>query len=247
MKHKFEIVLPYYKRPEMVKNALESIKNSTYTNWHLSFIDDSGDNSFGTTLYDYGLDPTKISYTPILDSDEQKKEQGYSRHGEFMNYAIEDSDADIIIILCDDDALCHDYMKKLNRFYNDHPYAMWSFCYLNFFDPSIGPYDDPYIVVDSKMIKFNNNLMNQWKAPIHPANKVDSAQVTFKRKVFTEYPIRYPSGVSVNLDSAIMKQIYQYCGVCFPNFLIGQYKGVFSDQMGERIKKGIDIYQTEIK
>ena len=55
MNLKFLIVLAYYKRPNMVLNALHSIANLTYNNWHLAFIDDSGDDSFKETLFTYGL------------------------------------------------------------------------------------------------------------------------------------------------------------------------------------------------
>lgn len=34
------ILLFYYNRPELVKNALFSIKNNNYVNWKLAFIDD---------------------------------------------------------------------------------------------------------------------------------------------------------------------------------------------------------------
>ncbi len=43
---KFELIIAYYKRLKIVLNALESIKNSGYENWHLTFINNSGDNSF---------------------------------------------------------------------------------------------------------------------------------------------------------------------------------------------------------
>ena len=61
MNLKFLIVLVYYKRPKMVLNALESIKNLSYGNWQLDFIDDSGDEVFRETLFNFGLDNNKIN------------------------------------------------------------------------------------------------------------------------------------------------------------------------------------------
>ena len=40
---KFLILLFYYNRPEMVKNALQSINESTYTNFTIAFIDDGSE------------------------------------------------------------------------------------------------------------------------------------------------------------------------------------------------------------
>ena len=37
---KILILLFYYDRPEMVKNALKSIENSSYKNFTIAFIDD---------------------------------------------------------------------------------------------------------------------------------------------------------------------------------------------------------------
>ena len=113
---KFLIILAYYKRPVMVFNALNSIKNLQYQNWHLDFIDDSGDDSFKETLLNSGLDNSKIRYIPTYDTDEMKKSIGGSRHGHFMNESIKNSDADVVVILCDDDAIISDGLNKLDKF-----------------------------------------------------------------------------------------------------------------------------------
>ena len=57
---KFELIIAYYKRPKIVLNALESIIKSTYDNWHLTFVDDSGDDSFKETFLNFGFDKSKI-------------------------------------------------------------------------------------------------------------------------------------------------------------------------------------------
>jgi glycosyltransferase involved in cell wall biosynthesis len=122
---KFEIVLVYYKRPQIVLNALDSIKQLQYKNWHLTFIDDSGDDSFKDTLLQYGLDNEKVTYVASFDSEEMKKEQGGSRHGYFMNEAIYTSDSDIVVILCDDDAIVDGYFEYLDEYYQLNPEINW--------------------------------------------------------------------------------------------------------------------------
>jgi glycosyltransferase involved in cell wall biosynthesis len=137
---KFEIILAYYKRPKIVLNALNSILNSTYTNWHLSFIDDSGDELFKEDLFNFGFNNEKIEYIPILMSDSEKSSLGGSVHGKYMNEAIKKTDSDIIIILCDDDAIDHSYMENLNIFFNSNPDEMWCYSHVKFFNPNIESY-----------------------------------------------------------------------------------------------------------
>ena len=135
---KFLIILAYYKRPVMVFNALNSIKNLQYQNWHVDFIDDSGDDSFKETLLTAGLDNSKITYIPTYDTDEIKKSVGGSRHGHFMNESIRNSDADVIVILCDDDALISDGLNKLDKFYTENPTINWSYSFVKYYNPTTG-------------------------------------------------------------------------------------------------------------
>jgi len=234
----FLIILAYYKRPKMVLNALESIKNLTYQNWSLEFIDDSGDNNFESTLLNYGLDNSKVNYVAINDSEEQKLIQGGSRHGEFMNKAIHSSDSDVVVILCDDDALTSNYLKFLDSYYQLNPKVNWAYSKVRFFNPSSQHY-----LESTKTTSFTHqgtiyNNLNEWDGPINPYCKVDGSQVSFRTKVFKEGEIYYPSPQTRNLDAYIFDQIYSKYGKCYPTYFYGQHKGAFSDQLGNRFNTG---------
>jgi glycosyltransferase involved in cell wall biosynthesis len=228
------IVLVYYKRPKIVLNALESIKKLTYQNWNLEFIDDSGDDGFKSTLLNYGIDNSKINYVAVGDSEEQKIFQGGSRHGEFMNKAIHNSESDIIIILCDDDAICDGYFEYLNEYYQLNPEVNWAYSKVLFFDPTKVHYLQSSFTTDYISKGFDFNTLNQYEDPIYPYCKVDGSQVSFKTKVFKEGNIFYPFPQTKNLDASIFLEIYNKYGYCYPTFTYGQYKGVFEGQLGSR-------------
>jgi glycosyltransferase involved in cell wall biosynthesis len=239
---KFLIILAYYKRPKMVLNALESIKNLSYQNWNLEFIDDSGDDDFKSTLLNYGLDNSKINYVAICDSEEQKLVQGGSRHGEFMNNAIHNSDSDVVIILCDDDAIIDGYFEYLNEYYNLNPEVNWAYSKVMFFNPSLDHYSQSTLTTNYTHQGSVYNTLNQYEEPIYPYCKVDGSQVSFRTKVFKEGNIFYPSPQTRNLDAAIFSKIYNQYGYCYPTFTYGQYKGVFEDQLGNRFKDNNNEY-----
>lgn len=244
----FLIILAYYRRPKMVLNALESIKNLTYQNWNLEFIDDSGDDDFKSTLLNYGLDNSKVNYTAIFDSEEQKELQGGSRHGEFMNKAIHNSNSDVVIILCDDDAIINGSFEYLNEYYQLNPKVYWAYSKVLFFDPSKEHYSEA-----TKECRYTHpgssyEILNSWETPIYPYCKVDGAQVSFRTKVFKEGNISYPSPQTRNLDAAIFEKIYNQYGYCYPTFTYGQYKAAFDDCMGNRFKNNVNdeykIYES---
>jgi glycosyltransferase involved in cell wall biosynthesis len=242
-KLKFLIILIYYKRPTIVLNALESIKNLSYNNWQLDFIDDSGNEEFKETLLNYGLDNSKVNYISINDSESNKISQGGSRHGAFMNNSIHNSDSDIIIVLCDDDALVNGYFEYLNEYYQLNPEVNWAYSKVLFFDPTKEHYTNSTSYPRYNHAGSTYHNLNKYENPINPHCKVDSSQVSFRTKVLKEGKIYYPSPQTRNLDAHIFEEICSKFGYCYPTFTYGQYKGAFKDQLGNR---WVDI-QNEFK
>lgn len=234
--YKFEIILAYYKRPKIVLNALESILKSTYSNWHLTFIDDSGDDSFKESLLSFGFDNSKVTYVPIMMPDDEKIEIGGSIHGEYMNQSIKKTDSDIIIILCDDDAFSHDYMENLNSFFNKNPNEMWAYSHVRFFNPDKEHYSKSKEVCED--ISLNKVNLNENFLPINPYCKVDSAQVVFKRDAYIKKNVWYPSPATINLDAYIFNKMFSSWGPCMFTGFFGQNKGWFENQMGVRHRAG---------
>ena len=237
---KFEIILVYYKRPKMVLNALNSIKSLNYDNWHLSFIDDSGDDSFKGSLFSFGLESSKISYIPVMMNDEEKIKIGGSVFGKFINEAIKKTDSDIIILLCDDDALMPNYLNDLNDFYGKNPQEVWAYCHVKFFNPEVESYEKATLIPWSKV--FNTSNLNAYKERIYPSCRVDSSQVSFKKRAFMESNRWFPFPQTKDLDRSIFEKFSTFWGTCpFAN-CYGQYKGWFENQLGYRHKiKGSDF------
>lgn len=221
---KFHILLPYYRRPEIVIGALNSVIDSTYKNYKLSFIDDSGDESFKQTFLSLGSFKEE-DYVPVLMSDKEKQSIGGSIIGKVMNSEISNYESDKIIILCDDDALFPDYLEKLNNFYTKNPDNLWSYCYVSIFNPLEESY---------KTSKINlSTSLNQYTTPIHPWHKVDASQVSFSRDYFIKTTgFSYP--LTRNLDADIYNKLFPILGNCAPNYIIGQYKGTHEKQLGNR-------------
>lgn len=231
---KFLIVLAYYKRPKMVLNALSSIKDMKYSNWQLDFIDDSGDEDFRETLFDFGFDNSKVNYIPTFDTDEMKKSIGGSRHGKFMNDSIKNSDAEIVIVLCDDDALDVNYLENLNRYYEKNKSILWSYGYVKYFNPSIESYTEAVDSYGSRELRGSVDDLNRNTSALNPCYQCDGAQVSFRRKCFTEYDVWYPFPQTRNCDASIFSGMFNKIGWCYPNKSYTQCKGAFPDQLGNR-------------
>jgi glycosyltransferase involved in cell wall biosynthesis len=232
---KFIILLAYYKRPQMVLNALQSIKELEYNNYDLIFIDDSGDDMFKSTFYEYMPHNilTKSIYYAIMQDEMTKLKQHGSVHGHIMNEYIKQSDAEIAIVLCDDDALVPDYLTNLSKFYTDNPTINYAYSYVYYFDPSNQNYKE-----GSKFPRYSHHgstyTLNMHTTPIDPFCNLDSTQVSWRTKCNKEDNIWYPSPQTRGLDAALFTQLRNKYGLCYPTGLYGQYKGAFGDQLGNR-------------
>mgnify|MGYP001355078470 CR=1 FL=1 len=70
--------------------------------------------------------------------------------------------------------------------------------------------------------------------------QVDASQVSWRRSKFLEDEVRFASPLTLNVDAALYGQMADKWGGCEGNEILGQYKAVFSDQLGAREK----IYNT---
>jgi glycosyltransferase involved in cell wall biosynthesis len=233
--NKILILLLYYKRPKIVLNALNSLKNSTYSNWELCFIDDSGDEDFKKTLFNFGLPNEKINYIPIYDSTEIKEKNGGVRIGEYMNKSIRNSNAEIAIMLCDDDALDHRYLENLNSYFITNPNIPHCYSKLMFFNPELETY------LDSKKEAYQNNFpseynLNRHNTPINPFCKLDASQVAWKTKCNKDGGVWFDELRLMNHDADFYAKLHRVYGNCHPTNFIGQHKGVSENQLGNRVR-----------
>jgi hypothetical protein len=210
----------------MVYNALRSLQTQTYKSFELAFVDDSGPECPGGLAIFTDAAPAggyAANYYCPYDSEQQKIEQGGSRFGEYWNLACEKSEADIALMLCDDDALHPEYLEKLDEWFTSNPQHTYCHSHVIPFDPftekpDMGPRD----------YWLNHNV------PIRPGCVVDSSQVAWRLSRMKEAGIKFPSPQTSNLDAALYGQMFEHWGMCMPTGFVGQYKGTFGNQLSYR-------------
>lgn len=230
MSTKFLILLFYYERPDLLRNALLSVKDSTHEHWDMCVIDD-GTNFPALEVIDSCFDHEervkhRINYVQTFDSEERKNARGGSQFGEYANTAIRTSDADIVIMLCDDDMIKPDYMSRLHEFYVNNQHVKYSYCHLEFYDPTNG-LPSPENKVDDNYTRY----LTSNRGPINPVRRVDSSQVSWRRSSWIEDGISFPSPRTSNLDEAIYGYMHSRWGDCVFNEINGQWKGIHQGQL----------------
>ena len=201
---KFELVIAYYKRPKIVQHALNSILESNNQNYHLTLIDDSGNNDFENTFLEYGFDKNKITYTPIMMKDTTKEKLGGSIFGSYINNIIKNSTADVFILICDDDAILPTYLDDLESFFTNNPNEKWCYSHVKFFNPETQTYSEAVEKLDNYALNITN--INAQTTRINPAYNVDSSQVVFKIDAMKDNSIYYSFPLTMNLDADIFNK-----------------------------------------
>ena len=222
---KFLILFFYYNRPEMVLNAIKSLNKNTYKNFEIAFIDDGSDQP-GEEVVRNELKPSFVKKTTFYntnDTVEAKIERGGSEFGKIANEAVKNSDADIVLMLCDDDALFPDYLDKLNKFYRYNPKINYAYCKLKYYDPTKQSYT-----------KAKENEEDDHTKLINPVTNLDSSQVSWRRKCMIEKDFWFPYPRTRNLDAVMFVHLWFYYKHCAPIKEFGQYKAKFEDQLGNR-------------
>lgn len=253
MDKKVLILLFYYNRPVLVQTALKSIKEHDYNNWELAFIDD-GSEVEGRPIVEQilqgSLDKVKFYNTndDISTKLNRNREEG-SVFGKYAQQAIQESDADYVIMLCDDDALYPGYFKNLNTYFETHPGEKYVYSHIHTYDPVLTPLEaNP---------PFEYHHLNKTE-PLNPHFKIDMSQVAWRRVSFLECNIQFPYPMTLNLDAVIFNQMYNAFGPCnFSGFISeykAMYKGGYDDQLSHRMGKRLanlnqpeDIFKIKIK
>lgn len=220
---KLLVCLVYYDRPNLVRNALESIRALESDDWELAVIDDGGEPVL--PIVTEALPGVEFGYVRIGDTEEQKRAQGGSRHGEFLNAAILDTGCEVAMCLCDDDAMVPDGVGKLLEWWEENPDAWYCWSYCVPFDPTR---EKPHPDLPIEMVGLNRH-----SGPIDCSCMADSSQVAFKTECFKTGGVRYASPSTLALDADLFEQLASYGPAEQTGFAV-QYKAVFADQMGNR-------------
>jgi len=231
LKNKIQILLFYYERPNFILNALKSIQNEKYDNFEVHFIDDGSIKNPGQEIVkEFFKNDTNILSKFIFyntnDTKEQKLERGGSIFGYFANEAMKNTDSDISIMLCDDDALYPNYLQNLNNFYNKNKSINYAFSHVSIFDPFKEKFEN---FIDN----FNTSL-NLHIILINPVCRVDASQVSWRTKKALEHETLFPFPKTYDLDASLYEKMFQKFGPCNFTGFVGQYKAFHLDQLGNK-------------
>lgn len=205
----------------MVRNALESLEACTYKDFHVAVIDDGSEVCIEPELRQYSFG---FSYYKTGDSVAQKKAQGGSRHGAFFNQAIKDIPSNLIITLCDDDAIINGYFENLNDFFSKNMKYAYAYSHVKVFDPFEETPGGHLVKRDHFLNKTGN---------IDPLGNVDSSQVC----VQTNAHVGWEPCRTKNLDAYYFSKMEDKFGLCPYTGFDGQYKAVFQDKLGARVEE----------
>jgi glycosyltransferase involved in cell wall biosynthesis len=218
------ILLLYYERPNLVRNALRSIvqANEHHQDWEVVVIDDGSEAPALPIVAEFlagHCDQVKVIETRMTAQD---KLRDGCLTGLAMNQAIEHSDADIGIMLCDDDALYPTYLRDLSRFFTENPDTMS--CY-----SKVIVYDALHKLPEESTD--TNCPLNRHTGPINGNCMVDASQGAWRLRCNKEFGARFPDSQSRNHDGALYDELYRKCGPMLPTGVIGQYKGIHEREL----------------
>jgi glycosyltransferase involved in cell wall biosynthesis len=236
------VLLFYYDRPEMVKNALDSLNKQTYRNFKVVVIDDGSENAF-TDVFPTMIGTSDIHKYTIVnthDSPEDKQTQGGSMMGKAANQAMERYDSDIVVMLCDDDAMMPEYLENLNTFFTNNPEANHCHSKVKFYNPTKESYLEAKQTTDYRHMGSTYNTLNKAGAVV--CEGFDASQVAWRNKL----DVKFPFPQTRNHDAYIYKQLREH-GLCYATGTFGQAKGAFDDQLGNRYRDGKGQYNIKNK
>lgn len=218
------LLLLYYNRPKLVRNMLQSIKNSTYKNWRVALIDDGSDFPAEPIVREMFTEEelAKVTFYNIPDTKADKQARGGSIIGEKMNEAMDTLGCDLVILACDDDAVHPDYLGNLNTYFKTNPEIHYAYSHIIPFNP----YEQ-----DWKTVGPTPSWLNKTHT-LDPFCQVDASQVCWRTYCCAPGKARFPIPKTANLDADIYGRICEEFGLCPYTGFYGQFKAIFPNQLG---------------
>ena len=237
--HKILILMCYYNRPNLVRFALESVRTQSYKNWEIVFVDDGSDISAIESAKEIlKEDFSKLRYINTQSSIEEKRLNGGSVFGWYWSQACRVINADIGIMLCDDDALAPDYLANLDSLFALKPEINWCHSWYYGYDPYVQK-DFDNIIINRESPKHTHNL--------NPDSLLDASQVAWRLTPFKNEPwIEFGYPMTANLDSDLYRKLYPIFGDCVWSGVYGQFKGIQQNRLEERQKDNRITYSKNI-
>lgn len=223
---KILILMVYYERPTLVRNALNSIlKASKYhQDWHLAFFDD-GSQTPGQPIVEEMLKDhlDKITFYNSHMTPEEKEIEG-CKVGHYLNKMSLENPGDILIVLCDDDELYPEYLMNLSKFFTENPKETSCYSKIHLYNPMLEKSEN----VDNLIGHYN-----QWTGYIRPDCRVEGSQVAWRREA-VDKGVRWQESCTGNHDVYFLQDLFEKTGVTAESGFIAAYKGCHSKQLGRR-------------
>ncbi len=223
------ILLLYYDRPNMVRNALYSLvlADKYYKNWILAVNDDASSIPAEPIVKEILADKLdRIKFYRLNMTLEEKIQSG-GIMGAGMNKIIQETEADIGIMLCDDDALHPYYLEGLNWYFLANPEV--NSCHSKIIEYC--PLRETFFNAMNR--RMNPNFwLNVHKIPICGAGKVDASQVAWRLKCNKKFGAWFASPCPKNHDMYFYEELAKRSGLTHPTKLISQYKAFHDKQLG---------------
>jgi len=223
---KFQIVLVYYDRPHLVLNAFKSFNRITYPNYEIVIIDDGSPRPV-EPIARQNLNPDVLNRTRFIntgDSEADKFLMQGSRHGQFINNAFENTDADILIVVCDDDALIPSSLAYVAEWFENNPDKNYCYGHIIGFNPETHSIDNI-----AEVTHYLNHV-----DPIMPSCQIDSSQGIFRIKAMIQDDVKYFWPSTRDLDAKLYTKAQDTWGECHFCGALIQYKAFFKNQLGAR-------------
>ena len=224
--------MSYFNRPLLVRKSLNSIllASEYHQDWELAFGDDNSKFPGKPIVEDVLKDHLgKINFYNSGLSFEEKIKRGLIL-GELANQAIQKSDAEVGIILQDDDQLVPTYLKKLSDFFLNNPKVMYGYSKVHIYNPLYEDVDN----VDNLDHKYNKCNM-----PVNPVNNIDASQLAFRLSCCKEYDAWFGTTTlqresmpwAKDTDKTFFENLYEKLGDTSPIDVVGQYKAIHEYQL----------------
>tara|TARA_Y100000034_G_scaffold43496_3_gene53084 strand:- start:12786 stop:13568 length:783 start_codon:yes stop_codon:yes gene_type:complete len=243
------ILLTYYNRPKLVRNALNSILKSNvyHQNWKLIFGDDASPipgEPIAREILDDHID--QIEFIRKETSLEEKLMGGISL-GKYANEILRNTDAEIIVPLNDDDELHPEYLGKLNYYFTACPEVLYCYSNIHLYNPLYQKSED----VDNIVGPYNEHT-----GPINLYGRCDASQVAWRISCNKEKDAWLAENTAdanrqmpwaTNTDAEFFNRLYEKCGpACYSGF-VSQYKGIHDYQLLWHKKAKADELREYIK
>tara|TARA_Y100000310_G_scaffold120174_1_gene118913 strand:+ start:33676 stop:34470 length:795 start_codon:yes stop_codon:yes gene_type:complete len=259
-KFKFLIIMPYFNRPNMVREGLKNLLRMSYDNWHLGVIDDGSDKdkALKPILEEIFGEENRDKYTLYETNDTLKmKLKRGSTHGLYMNKAMKEIPADYAVMLSDDDGFHVDYLAHLNEFYNMHGNtALYSYSHVIGYDPFTELPNEDTLAKRMEQAERGEDpgfatracrTINDHTGPVHGTNTLDSTQVSWHVSSAVERGCLFLESTTRDLDADFYAKCFAQLGPCVFNRGLGAYKAFHDDQLGNRFVEGTSLYVVRDK